>query len=147
MFGKFVIYPDGSEEDPYLTRWIVGRLRLHKFHRPDGDKAPHDHPWDFWTFPLVSYVEEVFDPQTGKTIVHVVERFKVHYRPAVHCHRILGKWSGLDQRHGYKGPLPTVGPIWTIVWTGPVIRKWGFYSKGMWYPWRMFSNRKKQGLE
>ena len=33
------------------TRW--GQLYLHIFHRGDQDRCPHDHPWDFWTFPLV----------------------------------------------------------------------------------------------
>ena len=50
---------DGDHSTPYMTRIWIGRLRLHIFHRGDQDPDCHDHPWDFWTFPFTSYVEEV----------------------------------------------------------------------------------------
>jgi hypothetical protein len=50
---------DGDHDTPYMTRIWIGRLRLHIFHRGDQDPDCHDHPWDFWTFPFTSYVEEV----------------------------------------------------------------------------------------
>ena len=53
--GKFrgwhTIITDGSK---YMTRVWFGRLRVHVFYRGDADADPHDHPWDFWTFPLTS---------------------------------------------------------------------------------------------
>lgn len=48
-----------ADGEPYLTRIWFWRLRLHIFHRGDADQDLHDHPWDFWTFPLTPYVEEV----------------------------------------------------------------------------------------
>ena len=54
IFGK-----EGEHATPYMTRVWIGRLRLHIFHRGDADPDCHDHPWDFWTFPFTTYVEEV----------------------------------------------------------------------------------------
>ena len=50
-----------SEADAslYLTRYIAGPFRFHVFVHGDRDPAPHDHPWNFWTFPLRGYYEEV----------------------------------------------------------------------------------------
>ena len=53
---------EGGHETNYMTRVWFGRLRLHIFHRGDNDPDCHDHPWDFWTFPLTSYMEEVAEP-------------------------------------------------------------------------------------
>jgi hypothetical protein len=53
---------EGDHETVYMTRIWMGPLRFHIFHRGDQDPDCHDHPWDFWTFPLVSYVEEVLHP-------------------------------------------------------------------------------------
>ena len=60
FYGRSTIWGKDAEHDtPYMTRWWIGRLRLHVFHRGDQDPDPHDHPWDFWTFPFTPYVEEV----------------------------------------------------------------------------------------
>lgn len=62
FMGHSTIYgADGEHETPYMTRFWIGRLRLHIFHRGDADPDCHDHPWDFTTFPLRSYVEEVLE--------------------------------------------------------------------------------------
>ena len=45
----------------YLTRLHLGHLFIHFFNRGDMDRHPHDHPWDFWTFPLTTYYEEVWE--------------------------------------------------------------------------------------
>lgn len=50
---------NAANKTPMMTRIWIGRLRLHIFWRGDGDPDCHDHPWDFWTFPLTPYVEEV----------------------------------------------------------------------------------------
>lgn len=92
------IYGSPDNPDPYMTRVWIGRLRLHIFHRGDGDPDPHDHPWDFWTFPLTSYVEEVTtcDPQGHhSTVRQVVRGWRLHHRPGTHTHRVLGR---LDTR-------------------------------------------------
>jgi hypothetical protein len=102
--------------EPYLTRWFLciggWTLRLHKFHRGDDERAPHDHPWDFWTFPLRPYVEAVYeaDLDTGVRLNRVPAR-RWSFRPAEYRHIVLEPAAG----------------VWTIVVTKPKRRAWGFW--------------------
>lgn len=127
--------PDGSRFITKVklsprTRW--GQLHFHLFWRGDTDPDPHDHPWDFWTFPLRSYVEEV---PTGPHAVwlSVVGRFRWHHRPAEHIHRVV---RSVVTREGQ------VRRFATIVWTGPKRRGWGFWpvdpetGERYWIYWR-----------
>lgn len=154
-FGWNVIHgPDG----PYMTRIWIGRLRLHIFHRGDGDPDCHDHPWNFWTFPLTPYVEEVVDLVIGeepKRRKQVVPAWRLSFRPAEHCHRVLGRWNG-EWNHDFPpgsfedDPLrweledPTVvsGKIITLVWVSKPRRKWGFLKnrdgEWCWVPWKEY---------
>ena len=171
LFGRSVVY--GKEDDartPYMTRYWIGRLRLHIFHRGDADPDCHDHPWDFWTFPLTSYVEEVAimrretimegeeaRPPRYDQHTQIVPAFRLTYRPATHCHRVLGPYSGnVADPFGHIIPcsasraaeLPAsfkpyydVGApgrparkIVTLVWRGKEGRTWGFLKRrdGRW---------------
>lgn len=128
------------QDSPYLlrihltpqTRW--GKLYFHIFYRGDGDKDPHDHPWDFWTFPLRPYWEEVSDFDGFKR-VHVVTRFKWHLRPAEYRHRVLrGYWikSALGSKapgHWYNTTYHEEKQIkiFTFIWCRPKRREWGFW--------------------
>jgi hypothetical protein len=119
LFGKFFgfeysfIYTDGR---PYLERWILyccGTLRLHRFH--DGDEPVfHDHPWWFITFPLRGYTEIVqwWDGQWREAARTVVP-FWPHWRPAQYRHYVL----------------KSAQPVWTIVITGDIENRWGFYPE------------------
>lgn len=124
--------------EPYLTRWIIyvgGRtLRLHKFHRGDDDRAFHDHPWPFWTFPLSSYWERV--PVGLGTATTPVEAFRVHYRPAKYQHIVLGHDIRFNrQKQDFDGV--TKDPFYTIVVTGKRENAWGFWPEpGKFVPWR-----------
>lgn len=122
VYGK-----DGVYETPYLTRVSLGPLRLHIFHRGDNDPDFHDHQMDFWTFPLTSYLEDVFYPKTGLIEYHLVKAFRLHYRPAEHAHRIEGRFG-------------KTGPIVTLCWFRPKRRSWGFWIKAnkAWVPWRAY---------
>lgn len=170
-FGCNTIYsPEGV---PYMTRARIGRLRLHIFHTGDLDQDHHDHPWDFWTFPLMPYVESVvqreFDPvsgmdRPGKLVRQVVQAFRVTHRPATHCHRVLGRYSGncVDTRvpdvivqvapknvpaflsvHGPSAePYYDARKMITIVWRGKEGRKWGFLKhrdgRWCWIHWKEY---------
>lgn len=175
FFGRHTIYGvnEGDYNTPYMTRYWIGRLRLHIFHRGDNDADPHDHPWNFWTFPLTSYVEEVTEPafscgicsspvpvthreygdycmRHGEAVTYdtrrqVVRAFRLHYRPATHTHRVLGRYAGWDK--DFSGCMPSIdiapGKIVTIVWRGNGGRKWGFLRKDAegkrcWIPWRTY---------
>lgn len=158
LFGAHTIIHDG---EPYMTRFWFWRFRVHIFHRGDKDQDCHDHPWDFWTFPLTSYVEEVLHPVRQARLtkaepppdkffrsLQVVERFRLHYRPAEHCHRVLGAWSGRYESYSMftgenltKRPVPGSKPqiapgkkIVTLVYQSGVRRKWGFWKErnGVW---------------
>lgn len=140
-FGRNTIYaPDGSA---YMTRTWIGRLRMHVFHRGDLDPDCHDHPWDFWTFPLVSYVEEidtslVNDDGSPTRLRQIVPAWRLTYRPAEHCHRVLGRYvpnvTELTMDGETVSPSYDSGKIVTIIWRGKERRKWGFlkYRDGRW---------------
>lgn len=158
-----IIHADEKGEDiPYMTRVWVGRLRLHIFHRGDKDEDCHDHPWDFWTFPLTSYAEEVLHehrqthaaqgiksaPKFFSTF-DVVKRFCWHFRKAEHSHRVIGKTTGKivlqAVENGFKKrPEIVSGRIFTVVWlaTEPR-RKWGFWKnregRWCWMGWRKYA--------
>ncbi len=156
--GRSTIYgKDGVHRTPYMTRWWVGRLRFHIFHRPDQDPDPHDHPWNFWTFPLTSYVEEVMLPnrfEDGFTAYRqVVPAFWLSFRPATHTHRVLGRWDGqfaavLLPPPSWGGAIckePTIArgrKIVTILWRSAPKRPWGFLKnrdgRWCWTPWKEY---------
>lgn len=154
-FAGWHLVTDELTGDPYMFRAWIGRLRLHIFYRGDHDPDPHDHPWEFWTFPLTPYVEEVVynDPELSgyQRRRQVVPAFRLTHRPAEYCHRVLGRYSGnvLDD-FGFMHKVsakqaemlpsskfepyydiddPLSGPprkIVTIVWRGKIGRDWGF---------------------
>lgn len=157
FIGKHTIYEDRGDGSAYMTRYWIGRLRLHIFHRGDLDELCHNHPWDFWTFPLTPYVEMVLDPRivAGALDPHsdgfigepsrksyrreLVRAFRFTFRKASHSHRVLGRWSGWSHtRTGgtYRGfeegreHSPIADPrkrIITIVWRGRAEHPWGFF--------------------
>lgn len=159
LFGAHTIIHDGES---YMTRYWFWRFRIHVFHRGDKDQDCHDHPWDFWTFPLTSYVEEVLQemPQARRardikpapkfyTTTQVVKRFRAHRRSAEHCHRVLGSFEGYEESfwRGLPNALrtPKVGTrrIVTLVYQGGVRRKWGFWKlrngRWCWEFWKKYA--------
>lgn len=171
FMGLHTIYgAEGEHETPYMTRAWIGRLRLHIFYRGDADPDCHDHPWDFWTFPLTPYVEEVAEqaahceicpepdgvpcfcdlacdlPTNGITRrFRIVRAFRLHYRPAGHTHRVLGRYAGngFDPDYAqYAEPIILGGRMITIVWRGRTERSWGFLKnregQWCWVPWRQY---------
>ena len=157
---KRIYGQDGKYWTPYLTRVWIGRLRLHIFHRGDADEDCHDHPWDFWTFPLTSYVEEVVNGEVARRLHgagwasgfkdslvrtrEIVRAFKIHHRPATHSHRVLGAWDGtIGPVEGLSYEAPRVDlakQIVTVVWVSKPKRPWGFLKnrdgKWCWIAWR-----------
>jgi hypothetical protein len=123
---------------PYLIRYRLFNIGIHFFKQGDNDPDPHDHPYDFWTFPLHSYVEEVYEPSTGATFINIVPAWRWTFRKAEYCHRILGKYSGLDEYAGYDGPQINEEPFTTIVIFGKRRRDWGFWHKRVWIFWRRY---------
>lgn len=99
----------------YLRRWRVETpwfsVRLHHWLHSDDDRHRHDHPWAFITFCLRgSYIDE------GIGFRQRVRAGHAYYRPADHAH-----WVHLDR-----------GPAWTVIVTGPKVRRWGFWVNNRW---------------
>ena len=144
MWANTIYGQDGKHRTPYMTRWMFGWLRVHLFHRGDLDPDCHDHSWDFVTFPLTDYLEEVRDPETGTTSLHVVEAFRFHRRRAEHAHRVIGPVLPgayiLGDVYQLDGKLWTLheGAIWTVVLRGRARRLWGFWRDGQWVDWRSY---------
>lgn len=159
LIGFNTIYgADGEHRTPYLTRIWIGRLRLHIFHRGDADPDCHDHPWDFWTFPLTSYVEEVADPLLVLRVQgnegsfrsdffygpsrRLVRAFRLHHRPAIHCHRVLGRYVDDGPAGMASSPWFDDRRVVTLVWQGRARRKWGFLRNRdgawCWTPWKRY---------
>ena len=102
---------------PYLERWILWlgfTLRLHKFHKGDDDRAFHDHPWWFVTFPFDPYLEQTPD-QPRK----MVEALRPHFRHASHQHIV----QLIENR-----------PVWTLIVTGSKSGEWGFWQNDQYTP-------------
>lgn len=157
FWGWHTIVTDGS---PYMTRVWFGRLRVHVFYRGDADQDPHDHPWDFWTFPLTSYVEEV-TTKIGEEKVYlghgdyriddeyetkqqIVRAFWPSFRPATHTHRVMGRYVP-DHSEAIYGLKFDQGRIVTIVWRSDFKRKWGFLKhkdgRWCWQHWKDYALR------
>lgn len=125
-----------KDGDPYLTRWWLlpyGETRyrarrhmpavlLHRIHRPDHDRAMHDHPWWFVTIVLRGgYVER-------RDVNGLVQ---VQYRRA-------GRWAFRRATD-----LHTIASVeentWTVCVVGPKRREWGFMGPDGWVDWRTFT--------
>lgn len=129
----------GSDGSAYQTRVKSGpHFRIHIFWRGDRDPDMHDHPADFWTFPLVSYVEEINHRWSkGHTEWRVVRAFRLHHRKAEFRHRVLGAWTGEKNRRTGE-PMFSSRPIVTLGWWSRKRREWGFQTANGWTPWREY---------
>jgi len=114
--------------DLYLRRFYVGpevrgwQLMLHKLCRPDRERIPHDHPWDFATLCLSGgYTEEVADAGGGAKFSNLMPG-EARLRSAEHTHRIV----------------KVFGVAWTLVLSGPRRRTWGFWDGKNFTDWRTY---------
>lgn len=97
------------------------------------DRDPHDHPFEFWTFPLFqTYTEVVYDQERECFSTVRVPRWRWTYRPAKHTHRIISCDRGW--------------PLFTLVLRGTHQRDWGFWvhaketAKRIFIPWKTYVN-------
>lgn len=136
IFGwprRELIDRDGS---PYLVRWHLidterhGRLYLHRFWRSDEDVL-HDHPWAFWSLILWGGYVEVTPclPWGQWGLWH--RTGSLLRRPATWRHRVVV-------------PDRLRGRVWTLVWTGPKVREWGFWCPRGWISFHEHRARRAQ---
>lgn len=101
----------GADICGYYRRWFletpIGSIRLHKWTNSDDPRAEHDHAWNALVILLSGSYEEA-----GR--IHKAPTF--YLMKAEHKHRVqlLSK------------------TVWSLVLTGPVRRRWGFFVKNKW---------------
>lgn len=140
----------------YLMRWYWNfkffTFKIHKFYLSDDD-CLHDHPWNFVSIILTTgyyeWQEAPFDynypdQEKGKREILEIEKygnkkvFKRLYKPG----SILFRKS----TDTHRVELIDGKTAWTIVFTGPRLRKWGFRDKNwIWHYWREYVSNKHCG--
>lgn len=141
----------GGEDNPYLLRWFViprnsvFNIYLHKFLRSDDDRALHDHPWWFASLILKGgYYEH---RQGGRRYRHAGS---VALRRPETLHRVelVRHKSATIPMYGSKPwVICSEKRCWTLVFTGPKIRNWGFACPKGWIPWQKFTEGSANGAE
>lgn len=121
----------GSIGNPYMLRWwLIPRNRwfniyLHKILRDDDDRALHDHPWYSLSVVLSGGYREL--TPRGVRIVHPGG---IILRGAEYSHRL----ELLDNK-----------PCWSLFFTGPRVREWGFHCPKGWVHWKLFTDQTDYG--
>jgi hypothetical protein len=129
--------PDFIIGDRYLLRWwVIPRnpifnIYLHCIRHSDDDRALHDHPWANLTWVLDGRYLEIMPPDSDchgrHTAVGVFrEPGDLVFRWPTDAHRLE--------------ILERIGPAWTLFFTGPRIREWGFHCPKGWRSWRVFTD-------
>ena len=120
----------GLRDCPYLHRkilWLgLWTLRYHVFYSSDEERALHDHPWAFITFPLNMYLEHYYhetSPTLNGVFLRKVLPWRFHYRSKKFRHRVLL-------------PEKAVSPVRTLIFTFPKKGSWGFWKDGEFYHWK-----------
>jgi len=112
-----------AAEDVTAEAWLQISRDLHKFVGDDWSLDPHDHPKRFWSIGLRGW----YDEHTYNGYHQIRQRFHAPWLrtfPAEHIHRLTG-------------PTPE-RPCWTLVIVGRTVRRWGFWNRGTWLPWRTY---------
>jgi len=110
-------HADGSLylERHHIVEGATVNVRVHHWHSGDDQRAPHDHPWPNASVLLAG--ELIEHDERG---VHELHPGDIVTRRADEPHRI-----------------ELVSPdAWTLFFTGPVERRWGFHTPDGWVHWR-----------
>lgn len=97
-----------------LTPWFS--IKLHRIYRPDQQRELHDHPWTFLSIVLWGHYLE--DTPHGPR----------------RCW--WWNWKRAEDSHSIRETSRT--PVWTLLFTGPRRRIWGFYAKNGWVAWDQY---------
>jgi hypothetical protein len=122
-FTKFTIHaPDRSD---YLTRYYILRTKrlkiyIHQFHRSDGDRDPHGHPWTFVSLILYSGYTEWMRGKNrryyqGNILLRKPTDFHmVSLIPDESTHQAIEEKREIE--------------AWTLVFVGKKTHEWGFQT-------------------
>ena len=157
-----------DDNKPYLVRRTLisfGQWFSIKYHKIllSDDFCNHDHPWGFLTFILKGgYFEwtPAHQKDSGERIEtgigadggfenrHWHKPGSIMYRPANWIHRLeLREVDVLDHQIIDEDGIENfytrqLVPAHTLVFTGKVIRDWGFFTKDGWIFWENYSKAK-----
>lgn len=158
----FVPLPDGK---PYLERLVLQRnpdrsgAYLHLLWAPDGDRDPHDHPFDFTsTIIFGGYVEEnyvracernhVWDGAGEGTLKcgcgAPMKPVLLQSSPKTWLPGDKN-WKRASQLHRITKLLQT--PTVTLIERGPKVREWGFQTDDGWEHHSSYIERKFPGAQ
>lgn len=158
---RFIIpLPDGKT--PYLERFILdegkqelpkdqrSKVYLHLIYESDGDRDPHDHPFDFASKIIWgSYREHNFERYCTRCSV-------ISYQDVTSCGKCRQPLSARDtgsllyeqEDKNYKVAhelhrLTVIqGPVVTLVTRDPKVREWGFQTPDGWEHHASYIKRK-----
>ena len=138
-----VIGPDFVVGDRQLERWwLIPRnpvinLYLHRFNKSDEDRALHDHMYFnlSWILGPDGYNEVLFrePPADG-----ALPATSVRWRRA-------GSLTPRLPSTAHRVSLVSTEPVWTLFFTGPRVRQWGFWCPSGWRHWREFTDARDSG--
>ncbi len=119
----------GDRDSPYLYRWhIIPKNKLFNIflhHFVGNDKRYlHDHPWASLAYQLSGSLFEVYSKSRSYTAPvknRIIKRGKWTYRSAKFMHFL--KLPGL---------IAEPESTWTLFFTGPKFKKWGFITANGW---------------
>jgi hypothetical protein len=111
--GSFAYRSDLIAHD-YMRRWALftpwGAIRLHKIMHSDDRAHLHDHPMDFASLILHGgYIEHLPGGEMREFTAGDVNTKRAE---ALHALELIDG-----------------GPVWTLVFAGPVRRQWGFMTE------------------
>lgn len=162
MFKKEIITRDDGV--PYLIRntlFRIGRYFSIKYHKivTSDDACLHDHPWPFisiilkggyyeWTYATEEELARGYKDKyvnifkRGKDGEWLIKKWygpgRIIYRPANWAHRL--ELSETVKFNAENKRLETVSiPCHTLIFTGKIVRPWGFFTPTGWMPWRKYS--------
>ena len=112
---------------PYMLRWVLQTrwfsIRIHKILASDQERDLHDHPWNFTSVMLSGFYAEV-SPEYPNG--------RIYSAPCI-----------IRRRADYPHRLILCAPVWTLVFSGPKIRDWGFLTEKGWIPWQRYEHEIK----
>ena len=109
----------------FKTPWFSAML--HWFLGPDPHSDPHDHPVAFVSFML----------RGGYTERRYWGRYQWRpWRPAYRVREV--RWLNLMPARGIHQIITVLPRTLTLVFTGPVVRRWGYHTRAGWVDWKEY---------
>lgn len=121
----------GDGKTVYIRRLEILRtplfsVMLHRIYRPDQQRELHDHPWSFLSLILRGWYEE--------DVPHRCQYHNCFFSGCPSSRKVRWfNWKRAEDSHSIR--WVSRSPVWTLVFTGPKRRVWGFYGRDGWVRW------------